>query len=221
MSEEKIRILVVDDHEVVRRGIRALLTTEAGFEVIGEATNGREAVDAFARLAPDVVLMDIVMPEMDGIEAIQRIRADHPRARILVLTSFSSDSKLLPAVKAGATGYLLKDVTPEEFLKAIRYAAEGRTFLHPSVGRRLLEEFSGDRTIPRPSEELTERESEILRNLARGLSNRQIGEVLCISEATVRTHVSHILGKLNLASRTQAVLYALKEGLASLDDARW
>jgi len=213
-----IRIVVVDDHEVVRRGLRALFSTESDLQVVAEAANGREAVSVVERESPDVVLMDLVMPVMDGVEAIRRIKASRPESRVLVLTSFGSDSKLFPAVKAGAIGYLLKDSTPEELVRAIRNAAAGRTSLHPAVARRLLAELSGHGPPPRSRESLTEREVELLRCLARGLSNDEIGETLHISEATVRTHVSHILAKLELANRTQAALYALRAGIASVDD---
>jgi len=213
-----IRILVVDDHAVVRRGLRALLETERDLEIVAEAADGREAVAEAERESPDVVLMDLVMPAMDGVEAIRRIRIVRPDCRVLVLTSFGSDSKLFPAVKAGAIGYLLKDSSPAELIRAIRNAAAGRTSLHPAIARRLLSELSSHRPPPRPPEPLTERELELLRCLSRGLSNEQIGETLHISEATVRTHVSHILAKLDLTNRTQAALYALREGIASLDD---
>jgi len=218
MNERTIRILIVDDHEVVRKGIRSLLSTESDMQVVGEASNGREAIEQAETLLPDVIIMDLVMPEVDGLEAIARIRSRHPRSRILVLTSFGSDHKLFPALKAGAVGYLLKDTSPEDLIRAIRNAAAGRTSLHPTVARRLLIEFSNDSENHRPAEPLTAREIELIRRLARGHTNEQIGEELHISEATVRTHVSHILGKLNLTNRTQAALYALREGLASLDD---
>lgn len=218
MNEPSITVLVVDDHAVVRRGIRALLATEAGIQVVGEAVNGVEAVAQAAELKPDVVLMDLVMPEMNGVDAIRQIRAKQPETQVLVLTGFSSDNQLFPAVRAGAVGYLLKDATPEELIRAIRNAAEGRTALHPAIARRLLAEFSRDAAHAQPVEPLTRRERELLKEIARGLTNDQIGETLHISEATVRTHVSHILAKLNLANRTQAALFALREGLVSLDD---
>ena len=210
-------MLIVDDHQIVRKGISALLETEADLAVVGEAANGREAVELAEKLAPDVILMDLVMPEMDGIEAIGEIRARRPDSRILVLTSFGSDDKIFPAVKAGALGYLLKDTSPEELLHAIRQAAQGQSALNPKVARRLLREFSADPELFPPGEALTEREIDVLRLVARGLTNEKIGAQLFISEATVRTHVSHILGKLNLTNRTQAALYALREGLVSLD----
>jgi NarL family two-component system response regulator LiaR len=213
-----IRILVADDHVVVRQGIRALLATEPDIEVVGEAENGREAVAETDRLQPDVILMDLVMPEMDGIEAIRRITAHQPEARILVLTSFAADDKVFPAIKAGALGYLLKDSGPEELVDAIHQVHRGESSLHPAVARKLLQELSHPPKQPPTPEPLTEREVEVLRLVAQGRSNQEIAEELVISEATARTHVSNILRKLHLASRTQAALYALREGLASLDD---
>jgi NarL family two-component system response regulator LiaR len=214
-----IRILVADDHAIVRKGIRALLATEPDIEVAGEAENGREAVTEAESLRPDVILMDLVMPEMDGIEAIRRITARQPEARILVLTSFAADDKVFPAIKAGALGYLLKDSGPEELVQAIHQVYRGESSLHPTVARKLLQELSRPSERPPTPEPLTEREVEVLRLVARGQSNQEMADQLVISEATVRTHVSNILGKLHLASRTQAALYALREGLASLDDA--
>lgn len=214
-----IRVLVADDHAIVRKGIRALLATEPDIEVIGEAENGREAVTEVEKLQPDVILMDLVMPEVDGIEAIRRITARQPEARILVLTSFAADDKVFPAIKAGALGYLLKDSGPEELVQAIHQVYLGESSLHPTIARKLLQELSRPSERPPTPEPLTEREVEVLRLVARGQSNQEIADQLVISEATVRTHVSNILGKLHLASRTQAALYALREGLASLDDA--
>jgi len=213
-----IRVLVADDHAIVRKGIRALLATEPAIEVVGEAENGREAVTEAEKLQPDVILMDLVMPEMDGIEAICRITARQPEARILVLTSFAADDKVFPAIKAGALGYLLKDSGPEELVQAIHQVYRGESSLHPTIARKLLHELSRPSERPPTPEPLTEREVEVLRLVARGQSNQEIADQLVISEATVRTHVSNILGKLHLASRTQAALYALREGLASLDD---
>jgi NarL family two-component system response regulator LiaR len=221
MTQDTIHILITDDQAIVRKGIRALLATESGLEVIGEAQSGAEAVDLSARLRPDVILMDLMMPEMDGIEAIKRITAGESTARILVLTSFATDDKVFPAIKAGALGYLLKDSTPEELVQAIRQVHRGESSLHPAIARKVLQELSRP---PEPekkptSDPLTEREVEVLRLVARGFNNQAIAEQLVISEATVRTHVSNILSKLHLASRTQAALYALQQGLASLDDA--
>ena len=213
-----IRVLVVDDHVVVRQGIRALLATETDIEVVGEAENGREAVAEAEGLQPDVILMDLVMPEMDGIEAIGRITARQLEARILVLTSFAADDKVFPAIKAGALGYLLKDSSPEDLVAAIHQVHQGESSLHPTIARKLLQELSQPPDKPPTLDPLTEREVEVLKLVAQGRSNQEIAEALVISEATARTHVSNILHKLHLASRTQAALYALREGLASLDD---
>jgi NarL family two-component system response regulator LiaR len=204
---------------VVRKGICALLTLEPGIEVIGEAPNGREAVQRIASLQPDVVLMDLVMPEMDGIEATAQIVARQPDTRVLVLTSFASDDKVFPAIKAGAMGYLLKDSEPQEVVQAIRQVTRGEPSLHPRIARKLMQEMAGPAPQRPTADPLTERELEVLRLVAQGKSNRQIADELVVVEGTVRVHVSSILGKLHLASRTQATLYALREGLASLDDA--
>jgi len=213
-----IKVLVVDDHVIVRKGIRALLATEPNIEVIGEAKNGQEAIAESERLQPDVILMDLVMPEMDGIEAIRYITSHQPGARILVLTSFATDEKVFPAIKSGALGYLLKDSNPEELVQAIHQVFRGESSLHPTIARKLLQELSRPPQRPPTAEPLTEREMAVLRLIAHGLSNQEIADQLVISEATVRTHVSNILSKLHLASRTQAALYALREGLASLDE---
>ncbi len=218
---QKIRVLLTDDQAIVRKGIQALLSTESNIEVVGEAENGKEAIRLVEKLQPDVILMDLQMPEMDGIEAIGRITSGKPNARILVLTSFATDDKVFPAIKAGALGYLLKDSSPEELILAIRQVYRGESSLHPTIARKVLQELSrppAPEQIP-TSEPLTEREVDVLRLVARGMGNQQIADQLVISEATVRTHVSNILGKLHLASRTQAALYALQKGLASLDDA--
>lgn len=218
---ELIKVLIADDHAIVRNGIAALLSTEADIEVIGEASNGKEAVKAAGELHPDVVLMDLVMPEMDGIQAIQEIRTNDSEARILVMTSFATDEMVFPAIKSGALGYLLKDSSPEELVESIRQVHRGEPSLHPQIARRVLQEISQPPTQVRTGEPLTEREVEVLKLIARGMSNQEIAEKLVISETTVRTHVSRILSKLHLASRTQAALYALKEGLAELDDENW
>lgn len=217
-EQRPLRVLLVDDHTIVRRGIRALLATEPGMEVAGEAENGAEAVTAVERLAPDVVLMDLVMPEMDGIEAIRRIRAARPATRILVLTSFVADDKVFPAIQAGALGYLLKDSSPEDLIRAIRQVARGESSLHPVIARKVLAELTQASGKPPTADPLTERELGVLQLVARGLSNAEIAAQLVISEATVRTHVSSILAKLHLASRTQAALYALRQGIATLDE---
>jgi NarL family two-component system response regulator LiaR len=214
-----IRVLIADDHAIIRKGIRVLLSTEPDIEVAGEAQDGKQAITEAARLQPDVILMDLVMPEVDGITAIKHITANHPEARILVLTSFATDDKIFPAIKAGALGYLLKDTDPKELVQAIYQVCRGESFLHPLVARKLLQELSQPPAQPPTVDPLTEREVEVLRLVAQGHSNQEIAVQLTISEATVRTHVSNILSKLHLASRTQAALYALREGLASLDDA--
>jgi NarL family two-component system response regulator LiaR len=214
-----IKVLIVDDHAIVRKGIRALLATEPNIQVLGEAKDGREAIVEVERLRPDVILMDLVMPEMDGIEAIRQITGRQPGSRILVLTSFATDEKVFPAIKAGALGYLLKDSNPEELVQAIHQVHRGESSLHPTIARKLLQELARPPQRPPTSEPLTDREMSVLRLIAHGLSNQEIADQLTISEATVRTHVSNILSKLHLASRTQAALYALREGLASLDDA--
>jgi len=214
-----IRVLLADDHAIVRKGISALLATEPGISVVAEAENGLQAVHQAALLQPDVILMDLVMPVLDGIQAIARITENNRRARILVLTSFGTDEKVLPALKAGALGYLLKASGPDELVSAIRRMHSGESWIDPTVARKLLREIAEPPDRPSSTQPLTARELEVLRLVAQGLSNREIAEELVISEATVRTHVSNILGKLHLASRTQAALYALREGLASLDGA--
>lgn len=211
-----IRVLVVDDHPVVRKGILALLETETDIEVVGEATDGVEAVRKVTSLKPDVILMDLVMPNMDGIEAIRRIKANQPDARILVLTSFTASEKIFPSINAGALGYLLKDSNPEELIRAIHQVYRGQSSLHPAIARKVLQELSHNPPETPAVEPLTDRETEVLKLIAQGLSNQDIAEKLVLSEATVHTHVSKILAKLHLSSRTQAALYALREGLVSL-----
>jgi NarL family two-component system response regulator LiaR len=213
-----IRVLIVDDHAIVRRGIRALLATEAGVEVVGEAEDGQEAIVEAERLCPDVILMDLVMPELDGIEATRRITARQPEPRILVLTSFATNDLIFPAIKAGALGYLLKDSSPEELVGAIHHVYRGELSLHPTIAEKVLEELSGSPEQGLALEPLTGRETDVLQLVARGQSNLEIAGRLAVSESTVRTHVNDILSKLHLVSRTQAVLYALREGLASLDE---
>jgi NarL family two-component system response regulator LiaR len=213
-----IRVVIADDHGIVRSGIRALLATESDIEVVGEAANGREALAAAEQLRPDIILMDLVMPELDGIEAIRQITAMWPTLRILVLTSFAGDQQVFPAIKAGALGYLLKDTGPEDLVRAIRQVYRGESSLHPQIARKVLRELTRPTQHPPTPEPLTEREVAVLRLVARGLSNGQIAEQLRISEPTVRTHMSNILSKLHLATRIQAALYALRQGFASLDE---
>jgi NarL family two-component system response regulator LiaR len=213
-----IRVFVADDHAIVRKGIAAVLEIVPDIEVVGEAENGRDAAYRVQQLRPDVILMDLVMPEMDGIEAIRRIKDRQPEARILVLTTFAGEDKIFPAVKAGALGYHLKDSHPEELVQAIRQVHRGESSLHPVIARKVLEELSRPSERPPTPDPLTPREVEVLRLVAQGLENLEIAEKLVITEATVRTHVSNIMSKLHVASRTQAALYALREGIASLDD---
>jgi NarL family two-component system response regulator LiaR len=213
-----IKVYITDDHHIVRRGIKQLLSTEPGIEVVGEGTNGREAVADMEKHKPDIVLMDLGMPVMDGIEATRQIKAAHPSIQILVLTSFATDDKIFPAIKAGALGYLIKDTGPDELIHAIRQVHHGQPTLHPSIAQKLLKELSLTSEQQPSPDPLTFREVEVLKLIARGLSNQEIAETLVVSVATVYTHVSKILEKLHLASRTQAALYALREGLTSLYD---
>lgn len=208
-----IRVLIADDHAIVCKGIRALLTEAGGFEVVGEVADGQAAVQRSQESVPDVILMDLLMPKMDGIEATRQITRQQPGVRILVLTSFSADDKVFPAIKAGAAGYLLKDSSPEELVRAIRQVHRGEPSLHPTIARKLLQEIARPTDLPPAPEALTARELEVLQLIAQGLSNQEIADQISVSEPTVRAHVSRILGKLHLASRTQAALYAVREGL--------
>ena len=217
-QSETIRVLVVDDHAIIRKGIRAVLDLVSDIDLVGEAENGKQAITLDLELTPDVVLMDLMMPEMDGIACIKKIREKRPKARILVLTNFAGEDMIFPAIKAGAMGYHLKDSSPEALEEAIRQVYRGEPSLHPLIAKKVLEELHAPPKDQDGYESLTPRELEVLNLIAKGLENREIAEQLVVSEATVRTHVSNILGKLHLASRTQAALYALKEGLASLDE---
>jgi NarL family two-component system response regulator LiaR len=214
----RIRVLLCDDHAIVRKGISALLVTQPDIEVIGEACDGAQVVAQAKTLQPDVILMDLVMPHLDGIEATRQITAQQPNAHILVLTSFAADDKVFPAIKAGALGYLLKDSGPMQLLQAIHQVARGEPSLEPAIARKVLFEIHHPPKAAPTTDPLTEREMDVLKLIAQGLSNREIADRLVITERTVCTHVSNILTKLHLASRTQAALYALKEGLTSLDD---
>jgi NarL family two-component system response regulator LiaR len=217
MSEE-IRVLAADDHAVVREGLRALIDTEAGMILVGEATDGAEAVRKARALEPDVVLLDLVMPRKSGLEAIGEIKQALPSTRILVLTSFAEDDKVFPAIKAGAHGYLLKDTSPSQLLRAIRDVHRGEPSMHPTIARKLMRELQRSSELPPTEDPLTAREAEVLSLVAQGLTNQEIADRLFVSERTVRTHVSNILSKLHLANRTQAALYALRRGLASLEE---
>lgn len=214
---DNIRILIADDHTLVRAGLRALLDSEPGMEVVGEAADGLEAVEQAAVLAPDVILLDLVMPGKDGIEAITEICEVDPTARILVLTSFTDDDKVFPAIKSGALGYLLKDSEPQELLQAICSVYAGEPSLAPTIARKLMRELQQPPDLPPAQEPLSGREVQVLRLVAQGLSNKEIADRLVVSERTVRAHVSNVLAKLHLANRTQAALYAIREGLAGAD----
>jgi NarL family two-component system response regulator LiaR len=212
--------MLVDDHAVVRKGLRALLDREPSVEVAGEAEDGERALHLAERLRPDVILMDLEMPGIGGVEATRRISELQPEVRIVILTSHAAEEDVLPALKAGALGYLLKHSAPEDVLSAIHQAHRGETALHPAIARIVLRELSRP---PEPrqlatTDPLSERELEVLKLVARGMSNQEIAESLVVGEATVRSHVSTILRKLQLANRTQAALYALRQGLASLDE---
>jgi NarL family two-component system response regulator LiaR len=219
---DEIRVLIADDHAMVRQGLRTFLTLSEGIEVVGEAANGLEAVEQVRQHQPDIVLMDLVMPQLDGIEATRRIRALSPETQVLALTSFIDDEKVFTAIEAGALGYLLKDVSPDDLVKAIKAAHRGEAQLHPAVTKKLMGQVVARarqaEAAPRQpgkagSADLTERELEVLRLIAAGLSNREIAQTLTIAEKTAKTHVSNILSKLHLADRTQAAIYALREGL--------
>lgn len=217
MTEQTIRILIADDHPVVRKGIKALLNTEPGLEVVGEAADGEQAVTKARILKPDVILMDLSMPRKDGVQAISEIRQEIPEAKILVLTSFAEDKRVIAAIEAGALGYLLKDSSPQELIRAVRTVHQGESSLHPTVAHKLIHRFQRS-SEENQTESLTAREIKVLRLIAEGLSNHDIAKKLFISEPTVRTHVSNILRKLRLDNRTQAALYALREGFASLEE---
>ena len=210
---DKIRVLIADDHPVVRQGLRTFLELQDDIEIVAEATDGGDAVAKVRELKPDVVLMDLVMPQLDGIEAIRQVREVSPASKVIVLTSFDDREKVYLSVKAGAAGYLLKDADPQELAEAIRTVQRGDALLNPSIAAKLMQEVAegGPRAA---GETLTARELEVLRHLARGMSNKEIAGALVLSEKTVKTHVSNILGKLQLADRTQAALFAVREGLA-------
>ena len=211
-----IRILIADDHTLVRAGLCALLDSEPGMEVVGEAADGVEAVYRAGALEPDVILLDLVMPRKDGIDAITEICSADPGARILVLTSYTDDDKVFPAIKAGALGYLLKDSEPHELLQAIRSVYAGEPSLAPTIARKLMRELQQPPNLPPAENPLSEREMQVLRLVAQGLPNKEIADRIVVSERTVRAHVSNILNKLHLANRTQAALYAIREGLTDV-----
>ena len=211
---DAIRVLLVDDHAVVREGLRNFLALQDGLEIVGEASDGNEAIEQAERLEPDVILMDLVMPGLDGIGAMRQLRARSPSSRVIVLTSFLEDERVLPAIQAGAAGYLLKNVEPAELARAIRAAHAGEAIIDPTTAARLVHAIA-DEARPRieEPERLTRRERDVLELIARGRSNKRIALELGISEKTVKTHVGHLLAKLGVTDRTQAALMAVEEGL--------
>ena len=218
MNEESIRILIADDHAVVREGLSSLISTKPDMIVVGEAADGLEAVQKARVLQPDIILMDMVMPKQSGLQAIQQLKQENNAARILVLSSFAEDEQIFPAIKSGALGYLLKDSSPRQLIRAIRDVHSGQSSLHPTIARKLIGELSTEPVAQPTAEELlTEREIDVLKLVAQGYSNQEIADKLSVSDRTVGKHVSNILEKLHLANRTQAALYALREGLADLE----
>lgn len=215
---ERIRVLIADDHPIIRDSLRTLIATEPDLELIGEAVNGDDAVKKAMALKPEVILMDLVMPVKDGLQAIEEIKQLQPEVSILVLTSFSDEDKVFPAIRAGALGYLLKDSSPPILLKAIHDVHRGEASLHPSIALQVIRELNRPSELPPVDTPLSEREVEVLKLIAQGMTNQEIATRLVRSEWTVRTHVRNILGKLHLANRTQAALFALREGLAELKD---
>lgn len=211
-----IRVLIADDHPIIRDSLRTLIVTEPDLELVGEAVNGQEAVEKTDQLKPDVILMDLVMPVKDGLQAIGEIKQSHPDISILVLTSFSDEDKVFPAIRAGALGYLLKDSEPQQLLKAIHDVYRGEASLHPSIALQVIREINRPSNLPPVENPLSERELDVLKLVAQGLTNQEIAARLVRSEWTIRTHVRNILGKLHLANRTQAALFALREGLADM-----
>lgn len=221
MSEphNPITVIIVDDHAVVRQGLIAFLQTQDDIEVIGEAENGVQLLELLPHSVPDVLLMDLIMPDMDGVEATRRVKTISPHTQVIIFTSYYRDEHIFPAVRAGALSYILKDSKPDELADAIRKASRGEAVLHPRVAARLIQEVQGTRRETlNPFSELSDREMEILRLIAGGISNREIAETLFISEKTVKSHVSNILSKLHLADRTQAAVYAWNQGIVRRDE---
>lgn len=216
---EPITLLLVDDHRVVRLGLKSYFSTLPDIEVVGEASNGKTAVEMVTQLAPDVVLMDLYMPDMDGVEATRLVKAHSPRTQVIVLTSYHADEHIFPAIRAGALSYVLKDIDPDELAEAVRRAHAGEATLHPRVAARMVQEISGTRQdAVNPFHELTDRELQVLRLIAAGKNNRDIADELVISDKTVKSHITNILSKLHLADRTQAAVYAWQEGIVRRQD---
>ncbi|MEI7772653.1 MAG: response regulator transcription factor [Chloroflexales bacterium] len=215
---EAITVMLIDDHRVVRQGLRDFLELQDDIEVVGEASSGADGVQLARDLLPDVVLMDLVMPGIDGVETTRQLKTVSPSSKVIVLTSFSDDNKVFPAIKAGAISYLLKDISPEELAHAIRAAQRNEAVLHPEVAAKLMQEFSAPRSDSPPVDQLTPREMDVLRLVAKGMSNKEIADTLIISEKTTKTHLSNILSKLHLADRTQVAIYALRKRLVPMDD---
>ena len=215
---ELISVLLVDDHAMVRQGVKAFLVTQPDLSVVGEAGSGEEAIKLAAQFIPDVVLMDLIMPTMDGVEATRRVKQVSPRSQIVVLTSYHEDEHIFPALKAGALSYILKDISAEELASAVRKAAAGEAVLHPRVAARVIKELQGKREDNlNPFTELSQRELEVLKLIADGMSNAEMAAKLVLSEKTIKGHVSNILNKLHLADRTQAAVYAWREGVVRKD----
>lgn len=216
----KIKLIIVDDHAVVRQGLKGFLELTEEFEVVGEGNNGLEALSLAQELKPDVILMDLMMPEMDGIEATRRIILADENAKILILSSFGDENNVVPALQAGAKGYVLKDISPDELAKALHQTAKGKSQLHPDIASKLISHVQKDNEedeAKKQIEMLTPRETEILREIGRGLSNKEIATKLTISHLTVKTHVSNLLSKLHLADRTQAAIFAVRHGVVPED----
>jgi NarL family two-component system response regulator LiaR len=217
--QQKIKVLIVDDHQVVRQGLRTFLELQDDVFVVGEAEDGQAALEMVRQLVPNVVLMDLVMPRLDGISATRQVKSLSPDVKVIALTSFTEDDKVFPAIQAGASSYLLKDVSPDELVDAIRAAYRGEARLHPDIARKLMEQVAHrteSQYEPR-TEDITERERDVVRLIAQGRSNQEIAQELFISEKTVKTHVSNILSKLQLQDRTQLAIYAIKKGMVTLD----
>lgn len=209
-----ITVLVVDDHHVVREGVRAMFSIHPDIEIVGEASSGKEAIELTRQYAPDVILMDLIMPEMDGVEATRAVRLASPRSQVIVLTSYHQDEHIFPAIRAGAISYILKDVQPEALADAVRKASKGEAVLHPRIAARVVKEIHGSQHSElNPITTLSAREMDVLKLIAQGHNNAQIAQTLVISPQTVKRHVSNILGKLHLADRTQAAVFAWREGI--------